>query len=893
MLAAGQLYFLTSGSDTVSVEPPFLNEGALTGKSMRDSFNSRLRAVASFLLVALLAACGGGGGGGGSALPPSGTPNQRNSVVSSSGYDTLVLSDKPVEYYRLDESSGTIAADSSGNGANGTYLGTPGVDYRAGQTPGPIVQEGQGWLQSLRTTTSHGIAAPAVTGATSTSSWTLEAWVKLSALPAPGQWITIAGSSGANRFLVASNGTLLYQNVTGKSLTSATVLQVGIAYHVVLKSDLSAGTFGTVSITINGNKDANTLPYAGTSNRQGMLSSYYWGQYDTSGNYKWNGYLGRVAYYTTALPDAEITNHYSQGLALGTPTPAPSASPTPVVSPTPVPTPAPSASSQTAITTPTGVSSFAAPIYKYSTTVISVNPRPNCGHQNIPVGPSTTYFNPPVGLVWAVFTGLNAPCSTAFTGSTVSLYPAQPTTTTVSGTVVQATAYGFTLNAGASGSAVPVILTSSTAIFGGQLVTGANVTVTGVGSANVSIVAGQIAVAAATPNPSASPSATPGPISLQHVMTAGFVYGYAGTPTTVPLSSITPWQTWAFTDVPHAALFRAAGIKVTIYSIFWRNHQTDNPIIGYTDLAPGGGHAAAEAADCNGNAIWDPIYGGGYASDARVSAAVGHAQVVANYKLGQYGSNYDALFSDEAGTFYGMPLPCNYNEQSYDQAVNSVHSALAVPMFVNALGSKSAYALTLADAPNILGAMCELCYGLNINGVDTVDTSSHGSWQWVENAEISMAAKHKIFWDYARLSGDPTAEIGLRSYVYASLMLTYDPNYVMFEEAFPTASGYPVMPENGLVVQQPLTTASSVDGYLAPGGAYFREYRACYYRGAFVNNCAVAINPSTTATVPVPSTSYFHSMALSGSGVLDGGTIGFTGPQVTQLAPASAVILFP
>jgi hypothetical protein len=376
-------------------------------------------------------------------------------------------------------------------------------------------------------------------------------------------------------------------------------------------------------------------------------------------------------------------------------------------------------------------------------------------------------------------------------------------------------------------------------------------------------------------------------------MTAGYVYGYAGTPATVPLTSITPWQTWAYTDQAHAAALRSAGIKVTVYTTFWRNHSTDNPVIGYTDLAPGGAHAAAETKDCSGNPIYESSNGGGYASDARSSAALGHAQVVVNYKIGQYGSNYDSIFSDETGTFDGTTPPCNYDEQSYDQAVDSVHAQLNVPMFVNALGSKSAYALTLADAPDIIGAMCELCYGLNINGADTVDTSNHNQWQWVEDAEIGMIAKHKIFWDYARLSGDATTEIGLRTYVYASLMLTYDPNYVMFQEALQTPSGYPVMPEDGLVVEQPLTTATDVSGYAASGGAYFREFGACYYRGQFVNKCAVVVNPSPTASVPVPTTSYFHSMSLAGSGVLDGGTIGFTGPQVTQLAPTSAAILFP
>lgn len=71
-----------------------------------------------------------------------------------------------------------------------------------------------------------------------------------------------------------------------------------------------------------------------------------------------------------------------------------------------------------------------------------------------------------------------------------------------------------------------------------------------------------------------------------------------------------------------------------------------------------------------------------------------------------------------------------------------------------------------------------------------------------------------------------------------------------------------------------------------------REFGACYYQGNFVNRCAVVVN-ATGATVPVPTTSYAHSLVLSGAGVLDGGTAAFNGTAPTQLAPGNATILFP
>ena len=40
-------------------------------------------------------------------------------------YSAAVLADGPLAYYRLGDSSGTTMTDSSGNGRNGTYAGSP------------------------------------------------------------------------------------------------------------------------------------------------------------------------------------------------------------------------------------------------------------------------------------------------------------------------------------------------------------------------------------------------------------------------------------------------------------------------------------------------------------------------------------------------------------------------------------------------------------------------------------------------------------------------------------------------------------------------------------------------------------------------------------------------
>jgi len=412
-------------------------------------------------------------------------------------------------------------------------------------------------------------------------------------------------------------------------------------------------------------------------------------------------------------------------------------------------------------------------------------------------------------------------------------------------------------------------------------------------------IAPESTTSAATQDPATTQSTTLSTASSivvpRHVMNAGFIYGYAGVPTSVPLYKMSPWMNWAFTDSTHAPLLRAAGIKVAIYVNYFRNHTNDNPSIGYTDLKPGGAHAPAETKTCSGSTIWDPTYGGGYASDARkTSEALGHAKVVVGYKKNQYGSNWDAMFADEVGSFLGMPTPCGYSASTYPAAINTVHSELGVRLWLNALGKKlDPYIGQVTNPSNVVGAMCELCYGINLKGADAVETTHDGIWQWLENTEISTIAKHKVFWDYARLSGYAQYETALRKYVYASFLLTYAPDYAMMETALKTNSGFPVMPETGLVPMNPVTTASSVNGYLRSGGAYMREFGACYYLGVNHGKCAIVINPNPTGTVSVPTRAYGHSLVLSGSGVLDGGSVRFSGGRVTSLAASTAAMLFP
>jgi hypothetical protein len=329
----------------------------------------------------------------------------------------------------------------------------------------------------------------------------------------------------------------------------------------------------------------------------------------------------------------------------------------------------------------------------------------------------------------------------------------------------------------------------------------------------------------------------------------------------------------------------------------------------YTDIAPGGAHADAEATSCTGTPSTFQTGGTGYVTNVyNATNALGHLNYSLN-EVAQYvdSSNptylkpYDYIFIDNAADMYGVsPQPCNYSQSTWASATGSVLGQLSQgPFIINALSESTMSAeqmqMAAVNSPSVAMAMFEGCYGSHdwdssvpgdyISGVDK-------DWLEAEYGEIHTVALGKTFWCYSKNTGDASSLLSNRMYIYASFLLSYDPNHAVFETADATTSTFSVMPETGLVPMYPKTTASDVSGYALAGGAYAREFGQCYYRGSAIGACAVVVNPGLT-TVSVPLTGYTHSFTISGSGVLDGGTVGFSGPGVTQLGPVSAAILTP
>ncbi len=226
----------------------------------------------------------------------------------ASGYSSTVLSDSPVGYWRLDDTSGTSAADSSGNGYNGTFVNSPTKNASGAVVDGDAAVSFNGTSQ---------YAHRAFTSALNPSHFTVEAWVYPTGsgsrriLSAAQQatstkdiGYTLGQSSAAKFYIGIFDGT----NNIGVGATDTTVRSRNAWYYLV-------GTYdGTnLRLYVNGALVAtSSASYAPATSEDTFIGR------DWNTNY-WAGTIDEPAIYSTALSASRIAAHYEAGTG-GTPT---------------------------------------------------------------------------------------------------------------------------------------------------------------------------------------------------------------------------------------------------------------------------------------------------------------------------------------------------------------------------------------------------------------------------------------------------------------------------------------------------------------------------------------------------------------------------------------------
>lgn len=214
-------------------------------------------------------------------------------------YSSEVLADSPLLYLRMGESSGTTMTDSSGNGRNGTYVGSP--------TFGATGAVGDGdTATTFNGTTQSGSVADAAWMDVTTAS--VETWFKTTASgdqQMTGRWDSQSTSRQAIYLDFVSAGQIrVIARISGATrIVSAadTGLRDGNWHHVVGTYD---GT--TLALYVDGTL-ASSAAWSGTLPN---IAFEYQVALRT-GTGRFNGTLDEVAFYGGALSAARVLAHYN------------------------------------------------------------------------------------------------------------------------------------------------------------------------------------------------------------------------------------------------------------------------------------------------------------------------------------------------------------------------------------------------------------------------------------------------------------------------------------------------------------------------------------------------------------------------------------------------------
>ena len=204
----------------------------------------------------------------------------------------------PAAHWTFDEGTGTIAADSSGNGHNAT-LGA-GVSWTAGNVG----------LHAIHLTgTSNGVVTATGPVVNTAGSFTASAWVNLASLSGYQTVVSIAGTTVAGFFLQlrGDTGTFAFSRLPSDANGPATYVSAptapvtGTWYHIVGVDDASAGT---LTLYVDGQSVGSTPYTAGWQAHGNTLIGhgfYGGGQVDFV-----NGSIDDVELFSSALSAAQV-----------------------------------------------------------------------------------------------------------------------------------------------------------------------------------------------------------------------------------------------------------------------------------------------------------------------------------------------------------------------------------------------------------------------------------------------------------------------------------------------------------------------------------------------------------------------------------------------------------
>jgi hypothetical protein len=252
--------------------------------------------------------------------------------ANAADYPTTILGDSPVAYYRLEETSGTTAADATANHFDALYafdLDTNGVpDYPQLGLPGIDTNSILFRLYNDNTSTRHyGFVqipfhpelSPTTGDGQHGAPFSAECWVQANTQPADysiplgmfGKYEAGApygNASGWNFYQSPGPASIWIFNMKNGPFAQAAGVPVQLLqwYHLAATFDGS-----TVVFYING------VAQVTSSGNTAYLADHAWdgqiGAGDNTGFLPFNGGVDEVAFYTNVLSASQILNHYQVG----------------------------------------------------------------------------------------------------------------------------------------------------------------------------------------------------------------------------------------------------------------------------------------------------------------------------------------------------------------------------------------------------------------------------------------------------------------------------------------------------------------------------------------------------------------------------------------------------
>lgn len=223
-----------------------------------------------------------------------GTASSGAQVAGAAGvsYADLVIADGAAAYWKLNETSGSVAVDTIGT-QNGTYVG--GISSVAGLVDGDTaVDLSSGRYVNLGDNDAYSMAT--------TQELTFEAWINITTL---GSYNRIARKAANREMDLYINAGKLKSDV-GFLTAGLDTVSAGTWYHVAF----TYKRYATVNTYLNGvlqqSNSSSSPPANGTDD-------FLLGNPTT---YPLNGLMQHVAIYPTQLTGAQILDHYTAGAGI-------------------------------------------------------------------------------------------------------------------------------------------------------------------------------------------------------------------------------------------------------------------------------------------------------------------------------------------------------------------------------------------------------------------------------------------------------------------------------------------------------------------------------------------------------------------------------------------------